>query len=153
MKPYTVTLFGHREIYDYKLIDEKLPQIICKILHDHEYVDFLIGRQGEFDEYAASIIKRVLNREVWRNGTLNLVLPYKVANIEYYAKYYDDIIIPESLQKAHPKAAARLKNRYMVDASDTVVAYVRKEGGAYQALKYAIEQGKSVINIVNDELY
>lgn len=147
MRPYTVSLFGHRKIHDLKMIEEKLSSIISNILREHENVEFLIGRQGEFDEYAASIIKRELKNYEMCNATLVLVLPYMVADIEYYEKYYGDIIVPECVSCVHPKAAAFEKNKYMINSSNLVVAYVNEKGGAYKALQYAIKEGKETVNI------
>ena len=81
---------------------------------------------------------------------MNLVLPYTVANLEYYEKYYDGIIIPETVYGAHPKIAITLKNRWMVEQSELVITYVtRKKGGAYAALKYAQKRNKKIVNLGN----
>ena len=58
MNVYTVSLFGHREITDYRELENQLTEIVRKLIQTKEYVSFLIGRNGEFDEYGASIIKR-----------------------------------------------------------------------------------------------
>ena len=148
MDIFTVSLFGHREIEDLRLPDASLSAVIKELLQTTPYISFLIGRNGEFDEYAASVIKstrKILNAN---NCDLTLVLPYPVANVEYYEKYYDSIIIPESAQVAHPKSAITLKNRWMIEHSDLVIVYVeRKFGGAYQAMKYAQFLCKPIINI------
>ena len=82
------------------------------------------------------------------NSEIILVLPYTVANIEYYEKYYDDIIIPDRVYSAHPKSAIILRNRWMIESSDLVVVYVEhKTGGAYTAMKYAEKLNKRIINI------
>lgn len=81
-----------------------------------------------------------------------LTLPYTVKYIEYYENYYDEIVIPEAIGKAHPKAAITLRNRWMVDNADLVIAYIEhKEGGAYSAVKYAKKLNKKVVNIGSDE--
>ena len=148
MDIFTVSLFGHREIEDLRGLGDKLSEIIRKLSETHLYTSFLIGRSGEFDEYAASVIKetrKIINTD---NSDITLVLPYPVADIEYYEKYYDSIIIPETAQSAHPKSAITLKNRWMIEHSDLVIVYVeRKFGGAYQAMKYAQFLCKPIINI------
>ena len=150
MKPFTVSFFGHRKIDEFGIIEENLSRIMTDVIKKNESVVFLIGRQGEFDEYAASVIKGVKKRYDTYDCSLVLVLPYTVADIEYYSKYYDDIVISESADSAHPKAAAELKNRYMIDASDLVVFYVREKGGAYKALQYAVSRGKKIVNIADE---
>ena len=123
-------------------------KIIKELMRTKMYVVFLIGRNGEFDECAASILKRVRKESGEENSEIILVLPYTVANIEYYEKYYDDIIIPDRLYSAHPKSAIILRNRWMIESSDLVVVYVEhKTGGAYTAMKYAEKLNKRIINI------
>ena len=150
MDIFTVSLFGHREIEDLRGLEYKLAPIIKALIQTKAYVSFLIGRNGEFDEYAASIIKRAQRENGKENNEITLVLPYTVANIEYYEKYYDNIIIPENVNGAYPKASIRLKNRWMVEQSNLVIAFVEREkGGAYEAVKYAKKLKKSIINICN----
>ena len=61
---------------------------------------------------------------------------------------YDWIIIPEELSGVHPKAAITMRNRWMVDASDYVIACVRRDfGGAYETVKYARHIGRTVFDL------
>lgn len=148
MEFYTVALFGHRDIDDLRGLEAKLTPIVKTLIETKPYVDFLIGRMGEFDEYAASVIKTVRKQLGSENTSLTLVLPYTVADIEYYEKYYDSVLIPESLYGTYPKSAITLKNKWMVERANLVVAYVEREsGGAYTAMKYAEKIGKDVINL------
>jgi len=148
MNIFTVSLFGHREIRDLRHLEMKLTPIVKELIQAKPFIVFLIGRNGEFDEYAASIIKTVKKEYQNTNIDLTLVLPYTVADIEYYEKYYDSIIIPESMYGAHPKSAILLKNRWMVERSDAVIAYAeRNNGGAYKAMKYAEKLHKEVIDL------
>ena len=113
----------------------------------------LIGRSGEFDECAASVIKRVQKACGNENSDMTSVLPYTVADLEYYEKYYDSVIIPECLCGVHPKSAITLRNRWMIEHSDLVIFFVeRNKGGAYGALKYAEKRNKQTINLYTREL-
>lgn len=144
----TVSLFGHREIDDLRRLDSGLAPILRELIQTEEYVSFFIGRSGEFDEYAASVIKRVQKETEREKSALVLVLPYKVSDIDYYEKYYDDIIIPESVYDAHPKAAITLRNRWMIEKSEIIIVYVEHDGGgAYAAMKYAEKLNKRIINL------
>ena len=100
MNIFTVSLFGHRKIEDLTQLNYQLFQIIKELIQTKRYVSFLIGRNGEFDEYAASVIKRVQKDIGRENNDITLVLPYKIADLEYYEKYYDSIIIPERINSA-----------------------------------------------------
>ena len=148
MDVFTVALFGHRDIDDLRLLEEKLAPLIKELLRTKEYVAFLIGRNGEFDEFAASVIKRIQKEVGLESSDITLVLPYAVADIEYYEKYYDSIVIPDAVANIHPKRAITVKNRWMVESSDTVIVYVqRAQGGAYTAMRYAQKIGKEVVNL------
>ena len=148
MTVFTVSLFGHREIDDLRRLENKLTPIIKELIQTKAFVAFLIGRNGEFDEYVASVIKRIQKAVGKENSDITLVLPYKVADLAYYERYYDSVVIPESVYGAHPKLAITLKNRWMVEQSDLVIVHVEREkGGAYTAMKYAEKLDKEVIDL------
>ena len=92
MDIFTVSLFGHREIDCLMGLEKRLFPIVRGLIQTKPYVSFLIGRNGEFDEYAASVIKRVQKEVGKDNSDITLILPYKVAALEYYEKYYDDAV-------------------------------------------------------------
>ena len=148
MDVFTVSLFGHRKIDDIQQLDLQLSSIVKELIKTKSYVAFLIGRNGEFDEYAASIIKRIQKEVESANSDITLVLPYKVAKLEFYEKYYDSIVIPDNVCYAHPKSAITLKNRWMIEQSDLVIVYIERDnGGAYTAMKYAEKLNKKIINL------
>ena len=152
MNIYRVAFFGHRRIYNIREIEEKLVPILNELILTKEYVEFYIGRNGDFDEFAATVIKRVQKQLDRGNNVMILTLPYTVKDIEYYEDYYDEIVIPDAIGKAHPKAAITLRNRWMVDTADLIIAYIeREEGGAYSAVKYAKKLNKKVVNIGSAE--
>ena len=138
MEFYTVCFFGHRYISDIRIIDKRLTPIIKELIRTKSYVSFNIGRMGDFDEYAASVIKSVQKLQGKENSELTLVLPYPITRIDDYKKYYDNIIIPENICNTHPKRAIELKNRWMIEQADLIIVYVKEnKGGAYSAMKYA----------------
>ena len=105
MNTLFVSMFRHRQVNDLRCIDDKLVPILKELIRTKPYVSFFIGRNGEFDKYAASVIKRTQKEAELKNSDMTLVLPYSVADIEYYEKYYDSVIIPECVHGAHSKAA------------------------------------------------
>lgn len=86
-------------------------------------------------------------------GTVNRLAHGKVQYFTFtHAEYYDEIVIPDVIGKAHPKAAITLRNRWMVDTADLIIAYIEcEEGGAYSAVKYAKKLNKKVVNIGSAE--
>ena len=152
MDIYTVSLFGHREIDQPSMVAEKLEKIIRNLISGKGYVNFLIGRDGEFDIIAASVIRRIIKELDYGNASLTLVLPYMKAeyrdNEQEYLTYYDEVEICSQSSKAHFKAAIQIRNRNMIDRSDLMLCFVeRKQGGAYQSLRYANRTGVRMINI------
>ena len=148
MDVFVVSLFGHREIDDWRRLEGRLAPIIRDLLGKGRFTSFLIGRHGEFDEQAASIIKRIQKEVGAENSEIVLVLPYAVADVVYYEAYYDGILLPEALYGAHPKNAISAKNKWMIEQSDLVLTYVtHPSGGACQAMKYAKRLGKKTINL------
>ena len=154
MEIFTVAFFGHRYIDNPFRIEERLEEHIYRLLAEKEYVDFLVGRDGEFDQFASSAVLRVRKRYRDDNSSLILVLPYARAeylnNEESYHNYYSEVEISYEASKAHPKAAIQIRNREMVDRADLILCCIeRKQGGAWQTIQYAIKQGKTVINLAD----
>ena len=155
MNIFTVSFFGHRMIDRPFLIEQRLEALIRELLRRKEYVDFLVGRSGDFDQYASSAVLRVRKAVGDHNSSLTLVLPYPTAeylnNQESFEDYYSYIEVSDAASTAHHKAAFQIRNREMVDRSDLVVCCIEREsGGAWQTVKYAMEQGKTVINLANE---
>ena len=151
---YTVAFFGHRYIDNPLKVEELLEEQIRKLINEKEYVDFVVGRNGEFDQCVSSTVLRVRKNVRDDNSALVLVLPYPTAeylnNENYFHNYYTDIEISHAASVAHPKSAIQIRNREMVDRADLVICYIEhQKGGAWQTVKYAIEQGKKIINISN----
>lgn len=146
---YTVSFFGHRRIYDLIRIERQLEEVVCTLLREQQYVEFLVGRDGDFDLLAASVIRRCKREYRSDNSSLVWVLPYMTADYrdheDSYRKYYNEI---EVFSGTHYKAAFRQRNRAIIERSDLAVFYVEKnEGGAYSTMKYATAQGVEIINL------
>ena len=156
MNTYTVSFFGHRMMDNTLEIENRLEQLIRTLLSEHEYVEFLVGRDGEFDQLVSSTIRRC-KRECRSNNSAHIwVMPYVTAeyrdNEESFRDYYDEIEVCETAAVGHYKNAHQTRNRAMVDRSDLVVFCIQHtSGGAWQTMKYAKKQGKPCINL-NEQL-
>ena len=149
---FTVAFFGHRYIDNPLKMEEMLEEQIRKLINEKEYVDFIVGRNGEFDQCVSSTVLRVRKNVRDDNSALVLVLPYATAeylkNEEYFHNYYTDVEISYEASKAHPKSAIQIRNREMVDRADLVICYVEgKYGGAWKTVEYAIKHEKPVVNL------
>lgn len=155
MNIYTVSFFGHREIERPSDIEDRLDGLLHDLITQKEYVEFLIGREGEFDLLASAAIKRAVRKYGCGNTHFTLVLPYFKAeyrdNKQNYLDYYDEVEICEEASAAHFKSAIQVRNRNMVDRSDLVVCCIQHEsGGAYQTIRYAKKERKNVINLIDE---
>ena len=150
MDTYTVSFFGHRELDSPILIEEQLETIVLNLLSTKAYIEFLVGRDGDFDLLAASVIHRCKRTFRNDNSSLVWVMPYPTAeyrdNESAYRAYYDEIEICRESSGKHFKTAFQLRNRSMIDRSDLAVFYVqRKSSGAWKTLEYAKKHGTPVI--------
>ena len=156
MEVFTVSFFGHRMIDDVLEIENRLEQLIRTLLSEHEYVELLVGRDGEFDQLVSSAIRRCKREYRSDNSSQIWVLPYLTAeyrdNKESFRDYYDEIEVCEATAGSHYKNAHQTRNRAMGDRSDLVVFCIQHaSGGAWQTMKYTKKQGKPCINL-NEQL-
>ena len=147
--------FGHRYIDNPLKVEELLETEIRKLINEKEYVEFLVGRNGDFDRCASSAILRVRKNVRANNSALVLMLPYATAeylnNEEYFNGYYTDVEISYKASIAHPKAAIQIRNREMVTRADLIICYVEENsGGAYKTVQYAEKVSKTIINLAEN---
>ncbi len=55
---YRVSFIGHREIGRFRFAETELDKIVDNLISSKEYVEFYVGRNGEFDTMVASAVKR-----------------------------------------------------------------------------------------------
>ena len=147
MKIYRVSFFGHRALTSVRETEDKIERLAKELMQKNDFVEFYVGRNGDYDIYAASAVKRAQKAIGSQNSALVLVLPYAVKDVEYYKDFYDEVILPLGCD-THFKNAISKRNEWMIENSDLVVAFVQKKyGGAHSALRYAEKQGVEIINL------
>lgn len=149
---YTVSFFRHRYIDNASEVNQRLDCLLHDLIVQKEYVEFLVGRDGDFDTIASAAIKRAVHNYGYGNTHFILVLPYMKAvyhdNEKEFLDYYDEVEVCAESSEAHPKSAIQVRNRCMVDRSDLVVCCIQhKSGGAYKTVQYAVKRGKQVRNL------
>ena len=58
MNIFTVSFFGHRIIPEFREAEDRVEALVHALLLEKEYVEFLIGRDGDFDQIVSSAVKR-----------------------------------------------------------------------------------------------
>ena len=101
MEIYRVAFIGHREIYGDFHIEDEIERIARKLILEKDYVEFYLGRNGDFDIFAASAIKRAQRALGNHNSSLILLQPYPMKDDNLLMKFYDELQYPVD-RKTHP---------------------------------------------------
>jgi uncharacterized phage-like protein YoqJ len=139
--------FGHREVFEN--ISERISSAV-RTAAEQGCEIFYTGAMGKFDKMFSSEV-RALKKD-YPNIKLICVMPYMTNEIntqgDYLYTLYDDILIPTELADVHYKAAITKRNQWIIQRSDLVIIYTRRNfGGAYSAKRYAQRMKKEIITI------
>ena len=106
-------MFGHRDFNCHRQLEERLIPVLRDLIRKKKFIEIYMGRDGEFDTYAATLVKRVQkDYDDYHAIEFNLVLPYPKKDMEDFEKYYDRVDIPIS---THPKFAITKRNEWMAE--------------------------------------
>ena len=111
----------------------------------------MVGNHGHFDGMVLSALRKLKNKHPHIN--YNVVLAYMPGEKEKWNLYhYGETILPEGVEGIDPKYAISWRNKWMVNESDIVIAYVvHSIGGAAQFVEKAQKDGKLVVNLAAQE--
>lgn len=140
---------GHRKCYDAE-VQPRLMQAIEKLVIENEHIEFWIGNYGQFDDLAASAVRKLKLK--YPSITLSLIIPYLTKEInEYRDIYYQgyDSIIMADIPISTPINLKIIKtNQFIVDHCDYIICYVNNGwGGAVKTLKYAKKKKLPISNL------
>lgn len=134
-----VTFCGHGEVSDYSEVRQWLYHAVEQEIQSGADL-FYIGDYGGFDRMATDVVWELKKR--FPNITSVLVLAYLDRVVD--AEHYDETTYPP-LETVPKRFAISKRNQWMVDQSDTVIAYVLHDwGGAAQTLKFALRKQKRI---------
>ena len=147
MQIKSCSAFGHRNVFEN--ISERISSAV-RTAAEQGCEIFYTGAMGRFDEMFSSEVRAV--KKEYPTIKLICVKPYMTNEInnqgEYLYTLYDDIVIPTELAGVHYKAAITKSNQWMIQKSDLVIIYAKRNyGGAYTAKLYAERIGKPIILI------
>lgn len=130
----TCFFIGHREVPDSLLpiLDAEVERRIA----EHGVTEFVVGRYGRFDALAAKCLKEAKKRHP--EVTLALLLPYHPNDRPTPTPPgFDGAFYPPGMATVPKRAAIIRANRYMVEHSGYLIAYVRHSGNAQDLVEYA----------------
>lgn len=136
---------GHREAPD-ALLDELTAEVERHIT-EYNVTEFVVGKYGRFDALAAKCVKAAKKRHP--EVTLTLLLPYHPYDRPTPTPPgFDGTFYPPGMETVPKRAAIIRANRYMVDYSDYLIAYVRHSGNARDLVEHAQKRGTIQISIL-----
>ena len=139
------SFFGHRDTSE--TISENLYQTVVKVIKEDNISAFYVGNNGAFDSLARRAVTRA--KEDFPHIKIYLVFAYLPTIKDTFSEErYDGTVYPDVLENIPKRFAISHRNKWIVTQSDVVIGYVRTSyGGAYDALHYAENQKKKVINL------
>ena len=157
MKNKSACFTGHRDLDPVKVpsIKEKLREIITKYIEEG-YTDFYNGGAIGFDMLSAEAVLELKN--FYPHIKLHIIQPCadqtKLWRGDSIARYEKIISLADEVKCLSPvyyNGCMQVRNRYMVDNSELLIAYLKSiSGGSGYTVRYAEGQGKSVINIFDE---
>ena len=134
------TFFGHGDCPETKY--SNILQAIQNLITEKNIITFYVGTQGNFD----SLVYRALCN---LRADFPQIRIYRV--LAYLPKdnsLISDSILLEGIELIHPRYAISWRNRWMIEHSDYVIAYITHNyGGAARFVNEAKRKGKTVINL------
>lgn len=136
----TCTFFGYGYTYIPTDIVLKLRTEIIRLITEENVNTFYIGNNGDFEEIAHHLLRKLSNRHSIKYSLVTSCLPkYKIYSEEHTS---EDILLIEESENSQRQDSISLTNNWMIEHSDFVVTY-----GAGEFKAIAEKRGITVINI------
>lgn len=122
-----------------RLLYPSIRELICT----KQVTNFLVGNQGAFDRMVLQVLSDLQKESfVFQYSIVLAYLP------QSQALPYTNTVYPEGLENIPQRFAITHRNRWMVNQSEYMIAYVEHTyGGAAATLRYAVQKNKSIINL------
>lgn len=139
---------GHRDAPDSLM--PLLIETVERHITEYGVADFYVGGFGRFDTLASKAVQAAKKRHP--AVTLTRLLPYHPFDRPIPTpEGFDGTFYPPGMEYVPKRAAIVRANRYMVDNSDFLIAYVaHPSGGSRKILDWALKrQRRGLIHVTN----
>ena len=152
MKIYRIAFIGHNQIDDKCSLRTSLDALIKEKITSKEHVEFYVGNNGDFNDLVSVSVRMVQQKVGNQNSSLMAVMPYHTEHDFFFERLCEGVLFPVRLN-TDPEVAIAQRNRWMIDHTDLLVAYVEpnRDDDAATALKYAQKEGVEIINLARQE--
>ena len=110
---------GHRDAPE--SIYEQLFSAVERHISEYGVGDFVVGRYGNFDHFAARAVMEA--KQHHSDVTLTLLMPYYRTDAEPLPDGFDGSLFPDGLETVPKRAAILRANQYMTHHCDYLIAY------------------------------
>lgn len=118
------TFFGHKDCSP--AIIPLLEKAIVDLVVNHDVRMFYVGNQGQFDAYARRVLRGIT--ETYPQVSYAVVLAYMPCGASVNGDS-SDTMLPEGIERIHPRYAISWRNRWVLAHAGFVIAYVTHSWG------------------------
>lgn len=142
--------FGHRDTLITAQLEEQISQTLRRLI-DEGIDEFWCCEQGTFDWICHKILLEV--KKDYPFIQICCICAYNPSSYpkirqDSMEKRYDYLIYNDEIANGANRFAIVRRNRYIAENVDVILCYIEhKNGGAYNAVKYAHKQGVKIINL------
>ncbi len=138
------TFFGHRDAPDD--IRKKVRDAVIELITEHNVDLFLVGDSGGFDRIVKGVLIELTPLYDFEFQVVLSRIPIKNRSERYCDSSIS--VVPDGIESALPRFRIDFRNKYMLNASDYVIAYIeRSYGGAFKYYEMAKRKNLKVINL------
>ncbi len=138
----TCTFFGHKDTP--LSVEAELMKILTELIEKDGVERFYVGNQGSFDRMAVNCLVKL--KKIYQ-------IDFAVVIAYIDEAKNDDLptVYPEGMEYVPRRFAIDRRNFWMVNASDVVVAYVKRGYGGVKKFRDLAEgKGKRIIDIAGE---
>lgn len=145
------TFAGHGECRDADIAYEA-ERAVKRVIEQNDAVCFYCGGMGDFDTICETTVRDMKRIFPEKKIRLSLVMPFYTREMDYqperFRDSYDEVIVPDALSQYDSKRRIPLRNEWMVDHADELIAYItHNSGGAWNTYRHAIELSMPITNL------
>ena len=156
---------GHRKIEYSVLLEQKLTELIEKLIVEFNVGIFLFGSRSEFDNLCYKIVSKLKEKYPYiKKIYVRAEYNYNDSVVSYLLEQYEETYFPKEIENAGKYSYVE-RNQIMINKSDYCIFYYNKDyqptmkrrlkkglnyqsnSGTKLAFNYATKQKKNIFNV------